>query len=255
MYTDYINCIKDFINTDIIYWQFKQNPHYTSILEHTSYNFGIDYLNIIKNNFEDFYNQNKNFLIKLCEINDSIGNPLKYNFLNFTECSPSNLRYILHSILILKYIQECNLNDINIIEIGGGYGGLCFFINRISSLFNIKINSYSFFDLEMPLLLQEKYLKYLNITNINFENLDNIKNIKNNSFLISNYAFSEITNELQMKYIEKLLNEYTLYGFLVWNSIPFYKFLNDKEFIIKDEYPQTAYGNLPNKYIYFKPLI
>ena len=53
--------------------------------------------------------------------------PLKYNYKDFGTCSPTNLRYIYQSMLILKFMKEKLLNNVNVIEIGGGYGGLCFF--------------------------------------------------------------------------------------------------------------------------------
>jgi hypothetical protein len=36
-------------------------------------------------------------------------------------------------------MQKHNLNNIDIIEIGGGYGGLSFYLHHMSRLFNITI--------------------------------------------------------------------------------------------------------------------
>lgn len=251
-YTNYTNYIDNIINNNITTWNFKSNDTYTFILEHVDYGLGTRYLNFILSYFNKFYNDNKDILIKLCHDNDSIGQPNKYNFNNFTICSATNLRYIMHSLIILEYINKCNLNNIDIVEIGGGYGGLCFFINNLATLFNIKINSYSIFDLKEVLKLQEKYLAHLNIDNINFEHIDNIKNVKYNSFLISNYAFSEITMDKQINYTEKLLNPYISHGFLSWNAIPVYKFIDNKEINVIDEIPLS--GGEFNKYVFFKPL-
>ena len=157
MYDNYTNYINSFVNSEISEWKFKSNPSYTSILEHLSNTEGNEYLFEITNRFNEFYNKHKTLLIDLCMINDSCGCPTKSVFSNFSNCSPTNLRYILHSLLILTYMKECNLKDIDIVEIGGGYGGLCFFLYRLSNLFNIQINSYSIFDLQEPLLLQKKY--------------------------------------------------------------------------------------------------
>ena len=142
-------------------------------------------------------------------------------------CSPSNLRYLLHSLLILEDMKKYKLNNVDIIEIGGGYGGLCFFIHSIAQLYEININSYTIFDLLEPSLLQEKYLNVLNIEKVDFCQLDNFNNLKNNSFLISNYAFSEISKELQTEYIEKIINPYTTFGFLTWNFISVYDFVEN----------------------------
>ena len=250
MYNNYINCIKSFINNEIKTWNFKSDPRYTGILEHVSYAIGDAYLFEISNRFNEFYNTHKKLLIDLCNINDSCGYPIKYDFVNFSYCSPTNLRYILHSMLILTFMKDSELNNIDIVEIGGGYGGLCFFIYKLSCLFNININSYSIFDLNEPLILQKKYLDNLNINNVYFMSIDNIQNINKNSFLISNYAYSEISLNLQEIYTNKLLNPYTSHGFLTWNFIEPYNFIDNKNITKEREYPLTSNHNY---YIRFTP--
>jgi len=250
MYDNYTNYIKSFLDTNINDWIFKRNPEYCGILEHVSENQGNEYLIEIQNRFNAIYNENKTYLVEVCHKNDLCGNTIKYNFNNFTCCSPTNLRYILHSFLILTYMNDCMLNNIDIVEIGGGYGGLCFFIYNLASLFNITIKSYSIFDLYYPLLLQQKYLENLNINNVNYMDLDCIKNIKENSFLISNYAFSEISMDIQKIYTEKLLNPYTSHGFLAWNFINVYNFIDDKFITTENEFPLTSNEN---KFVRFKP--
>jgi putative sugar O-methyltransferase len=230
MYEQYTKCISSFVNSsNIDEWTFKSHPDYSGILEHVWYELGVNYMNEIQKRFNSVYNENKDLLIDLCDKNDSIGKPTKHFFENFTLCSPTNLRYIYHSMLILTYMQDCMLNNIDIIEIGGGYGGLCFYIHKMSHLFNIKINSYTIFDLKMPLILQKKYLDNLDIQNINYSEMDDITNLKKNSFLISNYAFSEISYELQKKYTNNVLNPYVSHGLLVWNWIDVYPFIENKD--------------------------
>jgi hypothetical protein len=104
----------------------------------------------------------------------------------------TNIRYILHSFLVLEYVKKNNLNNLNIIEIGGGYGGLCFFINKLSHLFNINIISYIIFDIYEASKLQELYLNKFQI--------DNFVELNKESFLVSNYAFSKISPDLQKEY-------------------------------------------------------
>ena len=159
MYNNYQEIILSQVHDNPTEWNFKSNIYYQEILEHVSETQGYDYLNTIINKFGTFYNTYKTDLVNMCKENDLYGKPVKFVFCNFTECSPANLRYILHSLLILEFIINKNLNNIDFIEIGGGYGGLCFFLNKISILFNISINSYTIFDLYGPCKLQEKYLK------------------------------------------------------------------------------------------------
>ena len=163
-------------------------------------------------------------------------------------CSPSNLRYLLHSLLFLEDMKKYKLNNIDIIEIGGGYGGLSFFIHNIAPLYEININSYIIFDLLEASLLQEKYLNALNIKNVHFNQLDNVDNLKNNSFLISTYAFSEIPMSIQKDYSEKILNPYTNFGFIAWNNIPVYNFVENSIIEYEREYPLTGPYNYYVKY-------
>jgi len=250
MYSNYEDCITSFVNTNINDWTFKSNPEYCLVLEHVKPRQGELYINELKKRFDVLYNSNTDYLIELCRLNDSCGKPKKYNFKNFTDCSPTGLRYIFQSFLILTYMKECNLNNIDVIEIGGGYGGLCFFIYKLAHLFDITINTYSIFDLQMPLILQQKYLENLSIHNINYVTLDNMKNLKYNSFLISNYAFSEISLDLQKQYTNHVLNPYVSYGFLAWNFIDVYEFIDNKNITIEAEYPLTY---RTNKYVRFSP--
>ena len=127
MYDEYINCCKKQLELNVSQMNFKNNFHYNGVLEHVNENIGYDYLNIIKTKFKNTYNEYELLFKKLCTFNDIYGKPIKCNFNNFIECSPTNLRYLLHSLLILEFIKRKNINNIDFIEIGGGYGGLCFF--------------------------------------------------------------------------------------------------------------------------------
>ena len=255
MYEKYIETCNANIHLSKEDMYFKSDEHYNAILEHVTKDFGDKYLNEIMNYYNTFYMQNKDYLIEICNQNDLYGKTKKEYFTDFTYCSPSNLRYILHSLLSLSVMYEESLNNINIIEIGGGYGGLCFFIKKLAPLFNITITSYTMFDLLPVSRLQEKYLGYLN-DNANCYQLDNfnIEKMKHNSFLISNYAFSEISMSLQEEYIQKIINPYVSHGFLTWNAIPLYEFVENKTIIPMAEFPDTGPGrNNYNCYVKFIP--
>jgi hypothetical protein len=228
---------------------FKSNPAYQVILEHTHQYAAINYLESIKKEFRELYNNNKSLLILLCEMNDKYGKPQKFPISDFCVCSPSNLRYIYHSLVILSNIKKNNLFEVDLVEIGGGYGGLSFFIHNLSKLFNIKIKSYTIFDLKEITTLQKRYLKIHNIS-VNTYHIDDNWELNPNSYLISNYAFSEISKELQIQYTNKVLNKYIDYGFLVWNFIPIYNFIENKKITVEDERP---FDDNRNKFVYITP--
>jgi len=238
-FTNYINSITQTNNLS----NFKSNGNVTGILEHVSFELGYMYFNYIKTHtlFTDEQ------IISYCKKNDKIGGGMKYDY-NLLTTSPSNLRYLFHSHLILSHIQNLGLNEIKIVEVGGGYGGLCLALNELSHLYNINIKKYFIIDLPNISTLQKLYLSELNMNNVEFHSGysygTNIND--NNLFLISNYCFSEIHKEHQKKYIELLFPK-VLHGFMAWNWIPLYYFgFNVRE---EEEYPLT--GNSYNKYIYF----
>jgi hypothetical protein len=225
---------------------FKSNKAYQEILEHTTHYNADLYLKSLKIEFSNFYNNNKNKLIELCNRNDNYGKPQRVQISDFTVCSPSNLKYIFHSLIILNNIISKKLNNIDIIEIGGGYGGLCFFIHNIAKILNININSYTIFDIKEVTILQKRYLKLLDI-NVETYDINDDWKLNENSYLISNSAFSEIPMNLQKEYTEKILNKYVSNGFLVWNFIPVYQFIKDKRLNIESERPC---GDILSKFVY-----
>lgn len=227
-YVNYIQSIERNINLNSDSWTFKSEPQYMSIVTNVTKFVGDRYLNEILLRFNEVFTINKKFIIDICNKNDTIGKPLKQLFDNFSTCEATNLRYILHSFLILDYMKKNNMNDIDIIEIGGGYGGLCYFLNKFSSLFDITIKSYTMLDLLLASQLQQKYLDNFDIKNVKCYQLDNLDNLNKNSFLISNYAFSEISVDIQKQYINNVINPYIKNGFVLWNHMPLYQFINKK---------------------------
>jgi hypothetical protein len=188
-----------------------------------------------------FYNQIKNlsmidnqFINYLINLNDSVGNPIKYFIhTDIPNCSPNTLKYIYFGLLNVRYIQEKNLNNFDFIEIGGGYGGQCVILLSLFKHFNIFINKYLLIDLSDIVIFQLKYINRLipnnNCEGLKFFNetsLDNY-NFSQNSYLFSSYSLSELRNNIQKIYYDKLFI-YLKYGFFVWN---------------------TGIINIPNKYI------
>lgn len=241
MYTNYIQYI-NYICAQKDLSNFKSNNNYIHILEHVSPEQGQLYLDCILSNTRLSMSDIKNF----CNKNDSIGSPLKTVYGDLI-ASPTSLRYIYHSHLIFEHIKSLSLNNINIVEVGCGYGGLCFAINFFKEKYEININNYKLIDLKEIINLQKIYLSMLDISNVEYIDSDTFgKDIKDSDmFLISNYCFSEITDDLQKMYI-KLLFPKVSHGFMVWNHITIYNFGFD--FREADEVPKT--GSI-NKYIYF----
>lgn len=264
MYDNYLNFLKKNETLNFETFSFKNNNNYCGILEHVSKFHGNEYLKLI---LQEFSHIKQEKIINFCTLNDKYGYPKKQNFNidNFEIlCSPTSLRYVYHSLLILKNIKNNSCN--NIVEVGCGYGGLCLAINYFMSDFSININTYNIVDLSEPVNLIENYL------NLHKENI-NTKIVYHNSstygtniqdenlFFISNYCYTEISNEHNANY-NKILIPKVKNGFIIWQnggnngSYPVKNAQNIlKKNIIKieEERPQTdaGYHIYKNYFIYF----
>jgi hypothetical protein len=265
MYNNYVKFLKSIDQNSVLNnIPFKSNHNYCSILEHVSYDFGLQYLNLIKFEFTNIKYENISEFINL---NDKYGSPKTFNYSfmnNNIDCSPTSLRYIYHSLIILKHYKNTSCE--NMVEVGCGYGGLCLAINYFSKLLDIKINDYNLIDLPEPCNLISSYLKlHENNIHVNIkihssktygENVNS-----NNLFFISNYCYTEIDKEHNFMYSTKLLPK-TTNGFITWQNggnkgiYPIEKFTDitgKTKINIVEERPQTdaGYGIYKNYFVYF----
>ena len=170
---------------------FKSHGAYRHVLEHVSEDEGQKYLDEIKIDYMD----------KLSEIkqNDLLGGPVTYTYDKVGTISSTTLRYLKNtSDIITKFGNSFD----SIVEIGGGYGGLC----KVMSSF-IKFDQYLLLDLEECNLLSRRYLSIFNLPTLSHraEEIDEID--ENFDLLISNYALSECDRETQMMYIQRFVKK------------------------------------------------
>jgi SAM-dependent MidA family methyltransferase len=159
------------------------------------------------------------------------------------------LRYLYHAHLILTHLKSSSLTDI--VEIGGGYGGLYLAIDFLYTKYDVEIKSYSIIDLEIATNLQKKYISNFNTKIPVFfykSQLFGADIDKKDLFLISNYCFSEINMDLQKKYVEILFNK-VVHGFMCWNFIPVYDF--GFSTTIESENVPYSSNSLTNKFVRF----
>lgn len=241
---NYLTCCKEAFEDEEIFNNFKQDPRYTEILEHVSYENGISLIEEIKN----YNNTLTKEIIAKAKENDLYGNSTRFNYENFGSISPSTIRYIKNSLDILNKFSDKPYN--NVVEIGGGYGGLCKVLHDF-----IPIKNYTIIDLYEPVLLAQKYLNLFDIkvsTHIPTDDL--IYSTNEIDLLISNYAFSELTITLQKNYIEKVISKAKKF-YIIYNNISnsnlnyenFILFMSSKTPRMKIEI-ETDYQN--NKILY-----
>lgn len=195
--TDYLGACKRFCRNDSEFDNFKRDRAYRVILEHTTQDGGQIFINQMKN-----LSSLTEDVVQRVKQNDIYGNPEIFSYDVFGQISPSTLRYVKNSLDLLEFFGE-NVNDVqNIVEIGGGYGGLC----RVLSVF-VNFENYVIIDLPEVNNLSEKYLgKFPDLdgrtSQLSCFELDEIVGA---DLVISNYAFSECSEDIQMHYYNNVI--------------------------------------------------
>jgi hypothetical protein len=243
-----------------VFKMFKSHPEYSYVLEHPNYNdFGKQFLRTIKKYCSELQ------LVLPWEkilVNDYLGTPevFSYDFTNelTTSASPTTLRYVKTAIQILRHLKsKYDGDDINIVEIGGGYGGQAFVLFTMASLFDVNIKSYTMFDLEASSKLQRKYIHNLS-DHIQTDKFDfrmynkSSFSIKENSFVISNYSLSEVDETVKQSYFTNIFPNITG-GFFCWNfgltENPVSEFLSRNYYLTIE--PENNPRTGPNVFVMF----
>lgn len=193
-YNKYLNLSDIAASNDDVFKIFKTHPDYRYMLEHVSKEQGEEYIEQIKIKTPALIKQLPKFLTS-----DSLGNPIKY-FYDSIQCeaSPTTLRYI--KVLADLCDLFGNLNGLNIVEIGVGYGGQCKIINDY-----FKPKSYTLIDLPGALSLSERCLKHFKVKNVIFQSAEELVK-KEYDLCISNYAFTEIGRNYQDFYADRVIS-------------------------------------------------
>lgn len=141
------------------------------------------------------------------------GNSPLADFGEIGKITPSTLRYV--KVLRDLILHFGDLNGLKVCEIGVGYGGQA----RLIFAKFPKLLSYTFVDLSSVLALTQKYLSHFNEISIalDFVNLNKLQT-KEYDLVISNYAFSELSREIQDLYIEKII-KHSKHGYITYNDI------------------------------------
>lgn len=194
---NYINACKKFVEDDLQFDNFKRDKDYLEILEHIS----KEESDILISEMKNLDSLSKQQIKKFKE-NDLYGNPYLYEYEKFSLISPSTIRYIKNILDINNFVSDFDIK--NIVEIGGGYGGLC---KTLSVL--IDYENYLLVDICEVNELSKKYLsKFSDIKNkITHFDYNQIKTneVENIDLLISNYSFSECSRQIQNVYYENLI--------------------------------------------------
>jgi hypothetical protein len=137
--------------------------------------------------------------------NDSLGSPMVYRYNNYGHFSPNTLRYVNTLYEFQEHFDVENSKDWNIIEFGGGYGGLC---HILSYLVNWK--KYSFVEINEPLELAKKCFLNVSVNNVTCLLPEEVKKEQWDLF-ISEFGFCELNEEGMEKFMFMLENSKNAY--------------------------------------------
>jgi hypothetical protein len=211
MYENYLRVCQKAVKDENVFKTFRRNPNYTPILEHVSQGQGEEYLKECNPILI------KQFLTKF-STSEQFGGPLVYSYCHIAHynyshtipllLSPTTCRYIKVLSDLIKYFLPL---EINIVEIGCGYGGQCKIIHDL-----FKPTSYTLIDIPDVLELTAKWLANFKITPT-LRSLTDPSQIKYD-LCISNYAFTEFTRHYQDFYAENILKNSTM-GYITCNFL------------------------------------
>lgn len=251
-YDGYRSSILEALEQPPSQWTFKSDRRYRQILEHVTNHQAIAFLTYARQEFPDVWDGVVEVLPGIVADNDRLGQPNKSLTL-FGGCSPSNMRYLYHALLVLRHIEQTGQSAVHIVELGGGYGGLALYVQQLAHLFRTQIASYAIVDVPEACSLQATIAEWLGLPLRVANGLDGWSMMRAlmpadgvQRFFVSAYGFAEFRAEFQQWYSERLI-QYCGHGFLVWNydtywDNPVYPF-TDKPLHIEPERPLTAPGN------------
>jgi putative sugar O-methyltransferase len=219
MIAKYLEACKDFVQDDDKFDAFKQDPRYTPVLEHVTPDQSDIYISQLKS--PELLTKK---VVTSIRQNDKYGSPITYITDLFGQISPTTVRYTKNALDILDHFGP-DTEYKKILEIGGGYGGLC---KVLSSL--VKFDEYYLVDLPEVSELSKKYLNNFprikdKISYITTETLVPVNDL---DLVISNYAFSECEREYQKLYYDTMVKNAKRF-YMVYNN--FTDNMNGEEFI------------------------
>ncbi len=184
---------------------FKKNEAYRPILEGGPRLLFDTYLNHIQehNNLSMFMDNLEKF-----RINDTLGDPDLYTDPEIGEFSPTTLKFAFNTIDILEFIKDHgDVNSIkNIVEIGGGYGGLCLILSGF-----IDFESYTLIDLPEVCKLVKTYTSKFpqlkgKVKTVSCKSFPT-KSFKDIDLAIAINSVNECTRDVQLKYFSKVIEK------------------------------------------------
>tara|TARA_R100001082_G_C4330542_1_gene145402 strand:+ start:75 stop:905 length:831 start_codon:yes stop_codon:yes gene_type:complete len=204
--SDYSDVCLKISEDENLFRRFKKIKEYRPVLEGGPKALFDTYLQHIKQlkNYNLFFENLEKF-----RINDTVGDPDIYEDPTIGKFSGSTFKFAFNALEIIYFIesQGKDLKSIkNIVEVGGGYGGLCLILSGF-----IDFDSYTLMDLPNVCKLTDKYIeqfpqlhgkvKTLPCTDLTDQSFDSI------DLAIGVNSLSECNREVQLSYFSKIISK------------------------------------------------
>lgn len=195
------------VRDDLIFSKFRSCVSIVDVLDHVTLAQAKQYASFITEKNSPAINHDR---LKIAKKIDSIGDPLRWHLREFGIISPTIVRY-------LKVYGDLErlfgpIKDFDIAEIGIGFGGQTAVNARLGGASRFKL-----YDLPVVLGLAEKFLLATH-SDVKFEGIDGRRPESSSpDLVISNYAFSEVSRELQDLYLTNVILNSSR-GYLTWNN-------------------------------------
>lgn len=191
----YKETCKECCENENIFRTFRSNPNYNYIVgcDSHGYNTAKMFFEFIKKHYEELYINLDSFQ----KIED-VGGPPLYGFENNRlKFSPNTLRYI--KVLGDLNLHIGNLKNLDVVEIGPGYGGQSIVINNYN-----KVSSYTYIDCVESINLIKKYVSFFEPFETIFYDTNSIEE-KKWDLVIADSSLSEMDDEAFDFYLNKII--------------------------------------------------
>jgi hypothetical protein len=201
-----------FAENDDAFANFRQDPDYKRVLEAGEYIVGRMHLDRMKIKYD------LNFLLDHIDgfrENDLYGNATILNFPEVEHINPCTIMYVSQLLDIKTMLGDYVPKKI--VEIGGGFGGMCKVIDAV-----YDFDEYVLIDLAPAIALCKKYLSnfpdlYSRVTFITCEEFEKIDSIQDVDLFIAVASMSECNEVTQTAYIDKILLN-SKHAYIIYNT-------------------------------------
>ena len=198
---------REAVDSDDTFAKFRSCASIIDVLDHVTINQGNAYIRFIESRNSSLLDKSA---LKVLRSIDSIGRPLTWKLSSIGSISPTMIRYAKVYGDLERLFGP--ISSFKVAEVGIGFGGQ----TAVTAAFG-GVNDFYLYDLPVVLNLAEKFLGSAGVkATLNLKDGRNPESCVPDLF-ISNYAFSEISKDVQDRYLGNVILN-SPRGYITWNN-------------------------------------